>query len=272
MLVQSKTPRCLRGAILAWLLLALALAGCVTTRSGALSDDARRADGMAQTFSPSLVADAADADAEGEEAEPEEDDLGDPGFFRRYFPFTLNDGMAEPVDDIAVTTYLINLLPFGALWGPLVLLDDDERPDLGSDILLSWLVPALGSSGVALVFYGSGIAVMLTGGLFGGVAGMVFPPCAAIGCLAAPCGVAGICVGLPIAALGGLYIAPTATLNAWDRAYRFPDADEDGNDDGEEGARAPRGGASESEADPAPPPTSASPTPSSEPPAESYGY
>lgn len=65
-----------------------------------------------------------------------------PGFFERYFPFSLNRNLTPEVDDIVLVTILFNIfLPFGALWGPLVLLDDPPRLD--SDIALAYVVPGL---------------------------------------------------------------------------------------------------------------------------------
>jgi hypothetical protein len=71
-------------------------------------------------------------------------------------------------------TYVLNILPFGGLWGPLVLLPKDH-PGVESDQMISYLVPA--------------------------ISGWVFSTCI---------------IGLPVA----YYIAPTASLNAWDRAYK----------------------------------------------------
>lgn len=102
------------------------------------------------------------------------DTLCEPGTMGQMFPFSMNDGMQKEVADIATMTYVLNILPFGGLWGPLALLPEGH-PEITSDQVISYLVPVIGG-------------------------GVLF-------CLV---------IGLPIA----FYIAPTASLNAWDRAYK----------------------------------------------------
>lgn len=132
-----------------------------------------------------------------EVAEDSDDDDSDPDFVRKFFPFSLNDNVAEPVDDISMTTYLLNIIPLGGLWGPLLLLDDD-KPKADSDILVSYLVP----SGIALGICCAGNFIGSMTVFFTGI------PCP-LGCL--------------LAAVPYFWLAPTASLNGWDRAYRFGD-------------------------------------------------
>lgn len=110
------------------------------------------------------------------------DSICEPDGFTKMFPFSLNDDMAEPVDDIATSTFLLNLLPFGGLWGPLVTLPHDHPSMSEGDVVVSYIVPYL-----------TGNILVWTIGYFG--VGL-------IGCI-------------PL-----LYNAPAAALNGWDRAYK----------------------------------------------------
>lgn len=111
------------------------------------------------------------------------DSICEPDSFSKMFPFSLNKDLSAPVDDIVMSTYLLNFcLPLGGLWGPLVTLPDGH-PDMGEgDVVSSYLVP-----------YVAGWATVVVLGSF--VIGLV-------GCV-------------PMA-----YNAPTAALNGWDRAYK----------------------------------------------------
>lgn len=151
-----------------------------------------------------LTALAADKEATGEKAAEPGDDLG---IMEKYFPFSLADGVSEQIDEIMVPVMLINLLPAGGLWGPLLFLDEENRPKFNNDILMSYLVPALTGFGI----YMGGFC--LFGGLGCLVTTMVGIP---IGWV---CGFIG-CVGF----VPWLWNAPIAALNAWDRAYKNPDA------------------------------------------------
>ncbi|MFH1809950.1 MAG: hypothetical protein ABIJ09_14490 [Pseudomonadota bacterium] len=116
--------------------------------------------------------------------EDDGDDFCDPGNFEKMFPWVLNDDLHAEVDDIVVMTYVLNILPLGGLWGPLLLLPKD-RPDMkDGDVLVSYLVPALVGWGIS-VFIGSWTLIGFIPGFF-------------VAC----------------------YTAPTAALNAWDRAYK----------------------------------------------------
>jgi len=128
------------------------------------------------------------------------------GIMERYFPFGLADGVSEKIDEIMVPIILINLLPAGGLWGPLLFLDEEDRPKFNNDILISYLVPALSGWGFAVV----------GGCLIGGVCTLVTIP---IGGFGGICGVVG-CLGI----VPYLWNAPIASLNAWDRAYKDPNA------------------------------------------------
>ena len=134
------------------------------------------------------------------------DSLCEPDTFNKMFPFSLNDDMVAPVDDIVTSTFLFNTcLPFGGLWGPLVTLPDDHPNMSEGDIVVSYLVPYLVGSAMIWVlgYFGVGL----------------------VGCV-------------PV-----LYNAPVAALNGWDRAYKCgghrgkrphkkaaPKADDDGDD------------------------------------------
>lgn len=119
----------------------------------------------------------------------DDEDICDPDFISQFSPFVLNDDLAPEVDDIVLGTYLLNLIPLGGLWGPLVLLDDDH-PKMDSDIILSYLVPGcfvpIGAYTVGSLFSFLIIPLLLW------PAGWVYQ----------------------------LYVGPTAALNAWDRAYK----------------------------------------------------
>jgi hypothetical protein len=127
----------------------------------------------------------------------------DMGIMERFFPFGLADDVSAPIDEIMLPIVLINLLPAGGLWGPLLFLEEENRPKFNNDILISYLVPALSGWGVAVV----------GGCVIGGVCGLV------TGGFGSICGLIG-CVGI----IPYLWNAPIASLNAWDRAYKNPNA------------------------------------------------
>lgn len=139
--------------------------------------------------------------AKGDKEAGPGDDLG---VMEKYFPFGLADGVSEQIDEIMFPVMLINLLPAGGLWGPLLFLDEENRPKFNNDILISYLVPALSGWGFAVaggcLIGGACTVLSIPFGGFGGICGMV-------GCL-------GI---IPY-----LWNAPIASLNAWDRAYKDP--------------------------------------------------
>lgn len=139
----------------------------------------------------------ADDGAAAEEQAESSGDMCDPEFMDHYFPFVLPDGLSEPVDEIVVLTFVLNILPFGALWAPLILLPDDA-PDINTDILLSALIPWIAGWGIAVGF-----------GMVGAVLSI---PTAGI------CGVVS-CLGI-VGLVPACYMAPIAVLQAWDRAYR----------------------------------------------------
>ena len=137
------------------------------------------------------------------------DSICEPDTFTKMFPFSLNDDLAAPVDDIVTSTFFFNILPFGGLWGPLVTLPDGHPSMNQGDVVVSYLVPYL--VGHALIWTLSYFGVGLIG-----------------------------CVPL-------CYNAPVAALNGWDRAYKCsghsskkhapkaaPKSD-DGNDGGDDG-------------------------------------
>ncbi|MFH1809951.1 MAG: hypothetical protein ABIJ09_14495 [Pseudomonadota bacterium] len=144
-----------------------------------------------------VVADKPEAEAEEETSEA---DFCHPDVMEQYFPLSLNDGLHEAVEDIKVMTFVLNILPFGGLWGPLVTLPDDQ-PEINSDILLSALIPWFAGWGIAVGFSMVGTVLAIpTGGL---------------------CGIVG-CLGL-VGLLPACYMAPIAVLHAWDRAYKCDD-------------------------------------------------
>jgi hypothetical protein len=95
------------------------------------------------------------ADPRWQHVEDDGDDFCDPEFFDNYVAFSLNDDLAPEVDDIVTMTYILNILPFGGLWAPLVLLDK-PRPKFSGDIALSYLMMPL-ITGVITAFTGIGI-------------------------------------------------------------------------------------------------------------------
>jgi len=62
------------------------------------------------------------------------------GVMEKYFPFGLADNVSPEIQDIFILTLVLNLLPAGGLWGPLLLLKNP--PKIGSDVIVSYLVPA----------------------------------------------------------------------------------------------------------------------------------
>jgi hypothetical protein len=166
--------------------------------------------------SPARAADETfDADSEGEIVE-------EPGFFGTYFPWSPDAALPAPVDDAVVMIYLLNLLPFGGIWGPLVAIDKDGRPEMGGDMVVPWLVPNLTA--------GVGSVCVMTPLLFGGMFAGLFVGSAVMGitgcpapCVCVPCGMApGLLLSIPLVGLQ-LWTAPTAVINAWGRAYRSRD-------------------------------------------------
>lgn len=65
---------------------------------------------------------------------------GELGFFEHYFPFGLRDDASQEIKDIFILTLVLNLLPAGGIWAPLILLKNP--PKIGMDVIISWLVPA----------------------------------------------------------------------------------------------------------------------------------
>lgn len=151
--------------------------------------------------------------AEGEAGEP----VDEPGFFGEYFPFFPDADLVEPVDENKVFIYLLNLLPFGGLWGPLVALPEEGRPPFGGDVIVPYLVPMFAGVGSVFCLFTPTLVVGLVAGIvLGGVVGTAIPPCAA-------CSGCGVCPSLACLVLPfGLqyWIAPTASINAWSRAYK----------------------------------------------------
>ncbi|MFH1809949.1 MAG: hypothetical protein ABIJ09_14485 [Pseudomonadota bacterium] len=139
-----------------------------------------------------------------------------PGFFGTFFPFFPASDLPEPVADAKVMIYLLNLLPFGGLWGPLVAIDKEGRPEVGGDVVLPWLVPTL-TGGACQVCGFAGIGVGLV------VGAIVATASGGPGILCVPCFMTPGCL---ISLLGWplqLWIAPTAAVNAWGRAYTSRD-------------------------------------------------
>lgn len=272
-----------REVLLSSLLAQLVLAGCAGPSRLVRPPGSPELSRLAAASAPRTVADdeaaASEEGAGGAEKETEPDgdeqdeaeDLADPGFLRRYFPLTLNDELAAAVDEIAVTTYLINIVPFGALWGPLVFLDDDGRPDVGQDIILSWLIPGLSSVGAVVLLGGAGGVLLAFSGVLSGLTGCPLCVCGAL-----PCFLAGLGLGIPLSLFGFYYVTPTATLNAWDRAYRFPQASDDKKKKSKKkkSKKKPQQGESSQEADPeaAPSADGDASGAAERDPAELYGY
>ncbi|MBN2357845.1 MAG: hypothetical protein JXR83_00230 [Deltaproteobacteria bacterium] len=62
------------------------------------------------------------------------------GVMEHYFPFGLSENANQEIKDIFILTLVLNLLPAGGLWGPLLLLKNP--PKIESDVIVSYLVPA----------------------------------------------------------------------------------------------------------------------------------
>jgi hypothetical protein len=121
----------------------------------------------------------------------------DDDFMGRFFPFSVNEGAAKPVADNVVLVHVLGCLPFGGLWAPLVVYPSEGKPQLASDQLISWLVPF----GITIG------AVFLINAIFW-IPSFIFPPCALLGCISLPVGIA------------GWWVSNNASMNAWDRAYK----------------------------------------------------
>jgi len=192
-----------RGRALATLASLIAMTGLVVTAGAA-----------PLPVAPAQIAPQPDqGTAEDSAGEP----VDQPGFFSEYFPFFPDKDLAKPVDDNMVIIYLLSLLPFGGLWGPLVVLPTEGRPPVGGDVIVPYLVPMFTGAGSVLCLWAPTFTVGLIAGLaVATVLGSAFPPCA----LCAGCGPCAslACLVVPI----GLqyWIAPTASINAWGRAYK----------------------------------------------------
>jgi len=157
---------------------------------------------------------AAEGEADAGEGEKQ-------SFFTQYFPFGLNSQLTQSVDDIVVPTYLINLIPAGGFWGPLLFLDD--RPEMTGDIALAYFVPA----SIAIAWgLGWGFTGAVLGAFTGGICGLI----SCIGCLSI----------IPYC-----WIAPTASLNAWDWAYKHPGQKMHRKEGGKKGGGKKEGGSGE---------------------------
>lgn len=118
-------------------------------------------------------------------------------FMERYAPFGINDGAAEPVQKNFMFVHLLGCLPLGGLWAPLLLYPSEGRPELGSDQLISYLIPFAITWGAVVAF-----------SMVAWVPAIFFPPCGLLGCLGCPVG------------LAGWWVSNNASMNAWDRAYK----------------------------------------------------
>ncbi|MCC7074228.1 MAG: hypothetical protein IT383_23160 [Deltaproteobacteria bacterium] len=118
-------------------------------------------------------------------------------FMARYFPFSVNENAAAPVKDNLFMLHLLGCLPLGGLWAPLVLYPSEGRPELGTDQLLSYLIPVAITWGAVV-----GIWVVVA------IPSIIIPFCGLGGCVGCPIG------------LAGWYLSNNASMNAWDRAYK----------------------------------------------------
>lgn len=118
-------------------------------------------------------------------------------FMERYAPFGINDGAAEPVQKNFMFVHLLGCLPLGGLWAPLLLYPSEGRPELGTDQLISYLIPFA-------ITWGAAVAISVS---FSVVAIIVWP-CSFCGLIACPIG------------LAGWWVSNNASMNAWDRAYK----------------------------------------------------
>lgn len=81
-----------------------------------------------------------------------------PGMWDRFFTFSINNNADQRVKDALILTVILNIvLPFGSLWGPMVIIDD--APSINSDILISWLVPTITANLTAVCLVGIPIAL-----------------------------------------------------------------------------------------------------------------
>ncbi len=127
---------------------------------------------------------AEEHDAVAEAARPDTEasyERAPPSGFDRFFALSLGD--VDPrVESAWIPTMLATLfLPFGALWMPLLLLDN--RPELTGDVVTSFAVP----------YASTYVGMVLT---------------------------SWTCVGIPISWIAGSIATTNATLAAWDRAYK----------------------------------------------------
>src|SRR5262249_8591335 len=66
------------------------------------------------------------------------------GFVDRFFGFGVGEGVDKRIDENGtVLTILGFLLPVGPVWVPMLILPEEGRPKINSDIVISWLVPEL---------------------------------------------------------------------------------------------------------------------------------
>ena len=179
-----------------------------------------------------------------------------------------DDKLAEPIDRNVVPIYLLNLLPFGGLWAPLALNDDPDKPAMGGDIVLPYLVPYLGGCAINGCLGGAMavVSTIIITGLASSGAGLLLVPCALVSCGGPTCLVVGAGTALQ------LWVAPSSSVNAWGRAYRKaadglpeklrPD-DKDGpsNEDGVPDLVAPDGSSPEGATDQSAPPPAGSNAP-----------
>jgi len=150
--------------------------------------------------------------------------IEEPGFFGTNFPLWPEPELAAPVEDAKAWIYLLNLVPLGGLWGPLLLLDEEGRPDIGGDVVVPYLLPWLTglAGGVCVTGPLTALGIVIT-------SVVCIAPTGGIGFLLVPV-TSCVCVGLPsclslVPAGLGLWVAPTSSINAWNRAYQTsPDA------------------------------------------------
>lgn len=119
------------------------------------------------------------------------------GMMERFAPFTVTDDAVKPVKDNLILVHVLGCLPLGGLWAPLLLYPSEGRPELGSDQLLSYLIPFAATWVAVMAIWVAAI-----------IPSFVIPFCGFIGCL-----------GCPVA-IAGWWVSNNASMNAWDRAYK----------------------------------------------------